>query len=168
MKKYIILMLCFVAITHNKISFGYSTADQVHDQTPMTSPIVIINASAVPLTFTNPTATGAFCYAPNSIDTSPRGSYGSCTTYIAGTPLTVPSRTSVTPAQNLGIITDGAGRKWQTWQAYDPTSTASQGWNGKPIVSHKGVNTTISGPGFWIFSDTGIYRADGHSLGFIN
>lgn len=121
--------------------------------------VIIVNASAVPLEIINPTKTGGTCVVDKSNE--------SCIT--ASGPISVPSGGKVIPVENRGTFyeafypnyTASAGLITRFGKPFEAGFTgAKTGWQqGIPIVRHKGKQISINKPGYWVFSDHGVYYA---------
>lgn len=93
----------------------------------------VINLSAVPLSITSKNASAQF-------NTWNYPSWRLTANKITTMPLSVPSRSAVTLSSLTGADLPGSSQQMQ--------------------ISHKGKTTAVNGSGWWIFSDTGVYKTD--------
>lgn len=143
--------------------------------------VLIANFSSVPLTLSNNTKTGGIAYFKISAnyaqgDNNFQLDQTKGIEQYDGSPISVGSNIIVTPVAAMGIISDASSKR-MAWEAYYPIFTAGKtimpsgnsipstfkagksGWNGFPVVNHKGKSTTINKPGYWIFTDLGVFYA---------
>lgn len=143
-------------------------------------PVLIVNLSSIPLRISNNTSSGGIAHFINTQNTFV---YDRLDQYSG--PIVIPSGEAAAPVQAKGVVNNKM--HWEPFypvyiagkttnplgKSFPATFTAGKGgWNGFPVVTHHQVNTTINKPGYWIFSDTGVYNAhkgtpDSPAVGYI-